>query len=170
MYRRIRRNFGLQPWRPTRAWIRLVFLSLVTLLLIALGILAPQTLPAIGLGLACGAVLGYSLEGIQSTMTSGALEMSNVDLAQEFTNMIVTQRGFQVALDHVHAAFNAGNHIVHVDFHAVTRHAARGQIGQKLAVAAAQVQHMGAGGNVVGDFLQVAAQAHAPTSLATLFR
>jgi len=42
-----------------------------------------------------GAVLGYALEGIQSTMTSGALEMSNVDLAQEFTNMIVTQRGFQ---------------------------------------------------------------------------
>jgi flagellar hook protein FlgE len=42
-----------------------------------------------------GAVLGYALEGIQSTLTSGALEMSNVDLAQEFTNMIVTQRGFQ---------------------------------------------------------------------------
>ncbi|MEO6447254.1 MAG: flagellar hook protein FlgE [Gemmatimonadaceae bacterium] len=42
-----------------------------------------------------GAVLGYSLEGAQSTMTSGALEMSNVDLAQEFTSMIVTQRGFQ---------------------------------------------------------------------------
>jgi flagellar hook protein FlgE len=42
-----------------------------------------------------GAVLGYSLEGSQSTMTSGALEMSNVDLAQEFTSMIVTQRGFQ---------------------------------------------------------------------------
>lgn len=42
-----------------------------------------------------GAVLGFSLEGVQSTMASGALEMSNVDLAQEFTNMIVTQRGFQ---------------------------------------------------------------------------
>ena len=42
-----------------------------------------------------GAVLGYALEGIQSTLTSGALEMSNVDLAQEFTNMIVAQRGFQ---------------------------------------------------------------------------
>ena len=42
-----------------------------------------------------GAVLGYSLEGSQSTITSGALEMSNVDLAQEFTSMIVTQRGFQ---------------------------------------------------------------------------
>ncbi|MCC6773801.1 MAG: flagellar hook protein FlgE [Gemmatimonadaceae bacterium] len=42
-----------------------------------------------------GPVLGYSLQGVQSTISSGALEMSNVDLAQEFTNMIVTQRGFQ---------------------------------------------------------------------------
>jgi flagellar hook protein FlgE len=41
------------------------------------------------------AVLGYALAGSQSTITSGALEMSNVDLAQEFTNMIVAQRGFQ---------------------------------------------------------------------------
>jgi flagellar hook protein FlgE len=42
-----------------------------------------------------GAVLGFALEGSQSEMTSGALEMSNVDLAQEFTNMIIAQRGFQ---------------------------------------------------------------------------
>ncbi len=42
-----------------------------------------------------GAVLGYALEGSQSSLTSGALEMSNVDLAQEFTNMIIAQRGFQ---------------------------------------------------------------------------
>lgn len=28
-------------------------------------------------------------------MTTGVLEMSNVDLAQEFTDMITTQRGFQ---------------------------------------------------------------------------
>lgn len=41
------------------------------------------------------AVLGFPLEGSQSMITSGALEMSNVDLASEFTNMIVTQRGFQ---------------------------------------------------------------------------
>ena len=33
--------------------------------------------------------------GIQATVSSGALEMSNVDLAQEFTDMIVAQRGFQ---------------------------------------------------------------------------
>jgi len=30
-------------------------------------------------------------------VVTGALEMSNVDLAQEFTNMIVTQRGFQAS-------------------------------------------------------------------------
>lgn len=41
------------------------------------------------------AVLGFPGEGSQSFITSGALEMSNVDLAQEFTNMITTQRGFQ---------------------------------------------------------------------------
>lgn len=42
-----------------------------------------------------GPVFGFALEGSQSTLTSGALEMSNVDLAQEFTSMIVAQRGFQ---------------------------------------------------------------------------
>ena len=40
-------------------------------------------------------VLGFPGEGSQSFITSGALEMSNVDLSQEFTNMITTQRGFQ---------------------------------------------------------------------------
>lgn len=42
-----------------------------------------------------GPVLGYALAGSTSTLTSGALEMSNVDLAAEFTSMIVAQRGFQ---------------------------------------------------------------------------
>lgn len=41
------------------------------------------------------AVVGFANEGSQSFMTSGALEMSNVDLSMEFTNMITTQRGFQ---------------------------------------------------------------------------
>ena len=36
-----------------------------------------------------------SPRGSPSTIASGALEMSNVDLTQEFTNMIVAQRGFQ---------------------------------------------------------------------------
>lgn len=41
------------------------------------------------------AVLGFAGEGSQSAIISGALEMSNVDLAQEFTSMIIAQRGFQ---------------------------------------------------------------------------
>ena len=31
----------------------------------------------------------------QILITSGALEMSNVDLAQEFTNLVIAERGFQ---------------------------------------------------------------------------
>lgn len=41
------------------------------------------------------AVLGFAGTSNASTVTPGALENSNVDLSQEFTNMIVTQRGFQ---------------------------------------------------------------------------
>lgn len=40
-------------------------------------------------------VIGFAGEGSASTIASGTLEMSNVDLAQEFTNMIIAQRGFQ---------------------------------------------------------------------------
>ena len=34
-------------------------------------------------------------ENGSASVISGALEMSNVDLSQEFTDMITTQRGFQ---------------------------------------------------------------------------
>ena len=40
-------------------------------------------------------VMGLAGESIQSKIVPGHLEMSNVDLAQEFTDMIVAQRGFQ---------------------------------------------------------------------------
>jgi flagellar hook protein FlgE len=41
------------------------------------------------------AQLGTSGNGGRGTLTGGRLEMSNVDLAAEFTNLIVAQRGFQ---------------------------------------------------------------------------
>jgi len=41
------------------------------------------------------AVIGFAGSSNQSTITPGALESSNVDLSQEFTNMITAQRGFQ---------------------------------------------------------------------------
>lgn len=41
------------------------------------------------------AEIGTSGSGGRGTFNPGSLEMSNVDLAQEFSNMIITQRGFQ---------------------------------------------------------------------------
>ncbi len=41
------------------------------------------------------AQVGPAGNGGRGVMSSGTLEMSNVDLAQEFTNLIVAQRGFQ---------------------------------------------------------------------------
>ena len=43
------------------------------------------------------AVLGFAGTSNASSITAGALENSNVDLSQEFTSMIVTQRGFQAS-------------------------------------------------------------------------
>ncbi|MFN8195712.1 MAG: flagellar hook-basal body complex protein [Nocardioidaceae bacterium] len=43
-----------------------------------------------------GAVqLGIASQGQRGKIMGGALEMSNVDLALEFTNLILAQRGFQ---------------------------------------------------------------------------
>ncbi len=39
--------------------------------------------------------IGQDISSNAGTITSGVLEMSNVDLSAEFTNMITTQRGFQ---------------------------------------------------------------------------
>lgn len=41
------------------------------------------------------AQVGIAGEGAFGTISPSSLEMSNVDLAQEFTDMIITQRGFQ---------------------------------------------------------------------------
>ena len=42
-------------------------------------------------------VVGTAESTVQSSIRAGAVELSNVNLAQEFTNMIVTQRGFQAS-------------------------------------------------------------------------
>jgi flagellar hook protein FlgE len=43
------------------------------------------------------AQLGVSGEGRRGSLMGGAVEMSNVDLAAEFTNLILAQRGFQAS-------------------------------------------------------------------------
>ncbi len=40
-------------------------------------------------------IISTAGEGINATIVSGAVEQSNVDLAEEFTKMIIAQRGFQ---------------------------------------------------------------------------
>jgi flagellar hook protein FlgE len=40
-------------------------------------------------------LVGQANTGGRGTLSAGALEMSNVDLAEEFTGLIVAQRGFQ---------------------------------------------------------------------------
>jgi flagellar hook protein FlgE len=42
-----------------------------------------------------GAKIGEAGSGGRGTLSAGSLEMSNVDLAEEFTGLIVAQRGFQ---------------------------------------------------------------------------
>lgn len=41
------------------------------------------------------AIISFVGQGSDSSIAPGALEMSNVDLAEQFTDMITTQRGFQ---------------------------------------------------------------------------
>ena len=48
--------------------------------------------PSINSGLAS---VGQALTSSLGKISTGYLEQSNVDLSNEFTNMIVTQRGFQ---------------------------------------------------------------------------
>jgi flagellar hook protein FlgE len=42
-------------------------------------------------------VVGAAETTVQGSIRSGAIELSNVDLAEEFTNLIVSQRGFQAS-------------------------------------------------------------------------
>ncbi|MDI6909287.1 flagellar hook-basal body complex protein [Nocardioides sp.] len=44
-----------------------------------------------------GAELGVAGEGSRGVLSPGSVEMSNVDLAAEFTNLILAQRGFQAS-------------------------------------------------------------------------
>lgn len=58
IYRRVRRNFGVQPWRPVRSGIRLGILALVAVLLCVAGAAMPQLALGLGIGAVLGAMLG----------------------------------------------------------------------------------------------------------------
>jgi flagellar hook protein FlgE len=48
-----------------------------------------------GTGATVDSIMGVAASGARGKIQAGTLEMSNVDLAEEFTEMIVAQRGFQ---------------------------------------------------------------------------
>ena len=42
-------------------------------------------------------ILGHAAEGIMGKVVSGKIELSNVDLTQQFTDMVIIQRGYQAS-------------------------------------------------------------------------
>ncbi|KRB02345.1 hypothetical protein [Lysobacter sp. Root690] len=58
VYRRIRRTFGVQPWRPVRSGIRLGILILVACMLIVLAVVQSQLALAMGIGALIGVGVG----------------------------------------------------------------------------------------------------------------
>ena len=48
--------------------------------------------------------LGNPHSGVFGSVTGGSLESANVDLAQEFSDLIVTQRGYQASSQVITAA------------------------------------------------------------------
>lgn len=58
-YRRIRRQFGRQPWQPRRTLVRVGLLSLVLVSLVLAGFFVPHAAWAVAAGLAVGLGLGF---------------------------------------------------------------------------------------------------------------
>ncbi|QNN47137.1 hypothetical protein H9L17_02980 [Thermomonas brevis] len=59
LYRRVRRNFGPQAWKPKRTWFRLVLIALVALMLAVAAVFVPHALLPMAGGAAVGGVLGW---------------------------------------------------------------------------------------------------------------
>ncbi len=56
--RRVRRNFGRQPWRPVRTWLRVVILALVAALLAFSAMFVPSMRLPLAIGGLCGVGIG----------------------------------------------------------------------------------------------------------------
>lgn len=58
-YRRIRRQFGRQPYRPKRTMLRICVLSLLACVLLVAGLLLQRLWPALAIGGVAGGALGW---------------------------------------------------------------------------------------------------------------
>lgn len=72
-YRRIRRSFGRQPWKPIRAIVRLSILGLAAAMLVLAACLLPHVAPGVALGALLGAGLGvFSLRHTATEWRDGS--------------------------------------------------------------------------------------------------
>jgi len=67
-YRRIRRHFGWQPWRPLRNGIRIGVLSLVSVMLVFAALYIPHV--ALGIAAGAGAGIGLGVFALRHTVMS----------------------------------------------------------------------------------------------------
>jgi hypothetical protein len=74
-YRRIRRQFGRQTYRPKRAMLRICLLSLVACGLLAAGLAAQRLWPALAIGGIAGGALGWlALRHMRMAIVDGVRE------------------------------------------------------------------------------------------------
>jgi hypothetical protein len=74
-YRRIRRQFGRQPYRPKRAMLRICLLSLIACGLLAAGLAALRLWPALAIGGIAGGALGWlALRHMRVAIVDGVRE------------------------------------------------------------------------------------------------
>jgi peptidoglycan biosynthesis protein MviN/MurJ (putative lipid II flippase) len=72
-YRRIRRSFGRQQWKPTRAIVRLSVLAFATTMLVLAACFLPHLAPGVVLGALLGAGLGlFSLRHTHTEWADGS--------------------------------------------------------------------------------------------------
>lgn len=72
-YRRLRSNFGTQPWRPRRTLLRLGILSIALIALTTVAVLYPNARLGIGVGVLIGGLLGgLSLQHTHTQLLDGS--------------------------------------------------------------------------------------------------
>ena len=74
-YRRIRRHFGWQPWRPVRNGIRIGILLLVSAMLVLAAVYIPHVAWGVAAGAVAGGVVGQQVQSMMNRSSGVDLEV-----------------------------------------------------------------------------------------------
>ena len=110
-YRRIRSQFGRQPYRPKRTMLRVALLSLLACGLLAMGVLAPRLGSALAIGGIAGATLGWlALRHTRVAIVDGMREyVPNPWIGGLMALLLVARLAWRwYHLDHLGAGMEAG--------------------------------------------------------------